>query len=88
MSWLNFDWTKLFEQFEKVVHKAEKLVHLKTGAEKRKFAIDCINALVDIPYVPERIEGWIIGLCVDLVIYLYNKWFGHDWINKTEVKNA
>jgi len=87
MSFLNFDWTKLFEKIVDVVHKAEELYRKKTGAEKRKFAINCINALVDVPYVPERIEGWIIGLCVDLVVYLYNKWFGHDWIKKVEVKD-
>jgi len=31
---------------------------------------------VDIPFVPEPLEGVLFGLLVDLVVHLYNRWWG------------
>lgn len=40
------------------------------GDEKKEFVVDLINAKIDVPYIPEIIEGQFIGLLVDLAVEL------------------
>ena len=44
-----------------------------SGTDKKKIAVSIINASIDIPYVPEYLEGIIIGFLVDWVVDLLNK---------------
>ncbi len=50
--------------------------------EKRDALVEIINRAFDIPYIPESIEGWIIGKGVDAAIAWLNKFKGADWLKK------
>jgi hypothetical protein len=68
-----------FSNIEDAVRQVETAFGSGRGEEKRKAAVALINAAVDIPFVPEPLEGVLFGLLVDLVVHLYNRWWGHDW---------
>ena len=55
---------------------------VRSGADKRRIAINIVNDLIDIPLIPESIEAKLIGLLIDLVIYAFNELFGHNWSDK------
>ena len=40
------------------------------GEDKKAWVVDLINSKVDVPYIPEVIEGEFIGLLVDLAVDL------------------
>ena len=40
------------------------------GADKKAWVVELINSKVDVPYIPEVIEGEFIGLLVDLAVDL------------------
>jgi len=71
-----------FVKVEEAVKQAELKFGGGEGINKRKFAIDVINAVVDVPFIPEFIEKEIIGLLVDFCVHFYNKWFTKQWIKK------
>ncbi len=50
------------------------------SADKKKLAVAVINALVDIPFLPESVEGMLIGWAIDAVISAFNKLLGHNWL--------
>ncbi len=53
---------------------------LKLSSEqKRKLAVDVINLLVNVPAIPEWLEGKIIGIIVDAVVEFANDAFGKAW---------
>jgi len=88
-------WTKIYDKCVKsfalivdAIEKAEKELGDGKGVDKRKLAIKIVNEIVDIPFVPETIEAWIIGLLVDFAVYLYNKWWGHRWLENRKVKES
>ena len=70
-----------FVKVEEAVKQAELKFPGGEGINKRKFAIDVINAVVDVPFIPEFIEKEIIGLLVDFCIWIYNRYFGKRWID-------
>ena len=55
-----------------------------TGAQKKELAVEVINALVDIPFLPEKLEGILIGWAIDAVIAALNKLVGKDWLAVSE----
>lgn len=61
------------------VEKVAPAVGGLTGEEKKKLAVDLINKAVDIPYLPEWVEGKILNIVIDLIIATINKWLGHAW---------
>ncbi len=56
-------------------------VRTLTGEDKKAVAVEMLNDIVDIPFIPEFVEGALIGWSIDLVIMLFNKYIGQDWIN-------
>lgn len=52
------------------------------GSQKRDLAVAIINKLVDIPWVPEALEGKIIGMAVDAIIAAFNRYLGKSWLGK------
>jgi hypothetical protein len=67
-----------------VVHKVEQIAQdIKlAGADKRALAVKVINLLVDIPYVPENVEAWVIGYAIDAIVAAFNKKLGKAWLAK------
>jgi hypothetical protein len=52
------------------------------GAEKKELAVAVINKLVDIPWVPESAEAYIIGLGIDAAVAALNRLLGTSWLEK------
>ncbi|MFA5162081.1 MAG: hypothetical protein WC421_07530 [Elusimicrobiales bacterium] len=52
------------------------------GADKKALAVAVLNALIDIPFLPESIEGMLIGWAIDAVVAALNKLVGKDWLGK------
>lgn len=65
---------EVFEQIIAGILLVEKEFAIETGEVKKQKAIDIINAMVDIPSVPEFIEAKIIEVVIDLVVYIFNKY--------------
>ncbi|GHV50481.1 hypothetical protein FACS1894216_02760 [Synergistales bacterium] len=49
-----------------LVLRAEKEMGGKSGEEKKRWVVNTLNAIIDVPCVPEWIEGAVIGYVVDL----------------------
>lgn len=49
------------------------------GTEKRELAVEIINRLIDIPYVPEAMESILIGFTIDAIVGAFNRKFGNSW---------
>lgn len=62
-----------------VIEMAARKFEGLTGPDKKKVLVKVINRLVDIPYVPENIEGWAIEMLIDQVISWINKVRGKKW---------
>jgi len=55
----------------KAVQMAEVLFpDAGSGAEKREWVVDTINAKLDIPFLSERQESLILGIIVDVIVDL------------------
>jgi len=52
-----------------------------TSKEKKQTAVKTLNWLIDIPVVPEWLEGKVIGVAIDAAVAALNK-FKHDWTEK------
>jgi len=76
---MNFQ--KWFIRIEQAIRDAEIKFGRGKGIDKRKFAIELINAIVDIPILPEFLEEKIIGLLVDFAVDIFNRKFGKRWID-------
>ena len=63
-----------FEQIIATIHLVENEFKKEPGETKKKKAIDIINKMVDIPVIPEFLEEKIIGLVIDLVVYIFNRY--------------
>lgn len=50
--------------------------------DKREIAVDTLNSLIDIPYMPEWLEGRVFGFAIDGAIQLLNRFVGKDWLSK------
>jgi len=79
-------WEKLKEIKKWVVEKVlwvERELKGKSGAEKREVVVRMLNDIIDLPWVPEWIEGYAIGWLVDFVCDALNRLLGHDWSGAT-----
>jgi hypothetical protein len=67
-----------------VVQRVETIgADLKLAGDKKKeLAVEVINALVDIPWVPEALEAQLIEFAIDAIVGAFNKKFGKDWLSK------
>jgi len=54
------------------------------GSKKKELAVIVINKLIDIPYIPETAEAYLIGFAIDAMIAVLNKKIGKDWLSKAK----
>ena len=64
----------LFQAICETVEQVEKEYIDVKGQDKKDIAINLINALVDIPVIPEKLEEKAISLLIDLVVFMFNKY--------------
>lgn len=82
-----FDPTALRRLYEVVyesvkdVESVSKIYGSLTGEEKKEVVVEILNESVNIPWFPEFLERVIFGLLIDIVVYVFNKIGGHDWLN-------
>ena len=62
------------------IEKTSEAIGVLTGEQKKRLAVLIINKIVDIPVIPEWIEGKIIEYIIDIMIGFFNKHFSHAWI--------
>ncbi len=46
----------------------------ESGEEKKQKVIEIINKIVDIPVIPEFLEEKILGVLIDLIVFIFNKY--------------
>lgn len=51
------------------------------GEGKREVAVAMLNEVIDIPFLPEFVEGALLGWSVDLAVDLFNRLGGQVWID-------
>jgi hypothetical protein len=61
---------KYFPQMRELILKAEDLYESGKGQEKKKYVVDKLNELINIPLLPEVIEGKLIGIVIDAMVYI------------------
>ena len=52
------------------------------GDKKKELAVEVVNSLVDIPWVPEALEAQLIEFAIDAIVGAFNKRFGKAWLSK------
>ena len=52
------------------------------STQKKDLAVEIINRFIDIPYVPENMEGILIGFTIDAIVGAFNRKFGKTWLTK------
>jgi hypothetical protein len=53
-----------------------------SSEEKKEVAVETINWMINIPYIPEGMEKMLWGMVVDISISLANNWLGRDWADR------
>ena len=51
-----------------------------SGEEKREAAIEILNDILDIPFMPEFVEASFIGWSIDILVTSFNRLGGNDWL--------
>ncbi len=84
---MRIDWKTALEQagqeIERVVCRTEwntDYTGTLTGPEKRRIAIELLNALIRLPFPLSLFQRLVFGVLIDLTVYLYNRWWGHKWV--------
>lgn len=65
-----------------VVNAVEEIAHELggvTGAQKKQAATEFLNEAIDIPLVPEFIEAWVFGFCIDQAVAKLNSLYQKTW---------
>jgi len=79
------DLQKAIELIPALIQQAEhEIKGESSGPERRKFVIDSVNAIIDLPFVPESVEETALGFIVDGIVTAFNKLFGKNWIKKVD----
>lgn len=52
-----------------------------SGEDKKAVAVEMLNDIIDIPFIPDFVEGSLIGWSVDLVVDVFNKLGGQTWLD-------
>jgi hypothetical protein len=75
------DAIKIVPEVIKKVEVVAKDVKM-AGAEKKELAVAILNILIDIPFVPEAMEGMIISFAIDAAVAALNRLFGKQWLTQ------
>lgn len=72
-------WEIVVEVITAIEKYSSEVEHL-TSHEKRSIAAQSLNALIDIPWVPEWMEAKVFDFAVDGAIQLFNSILGNSWL--------
>lgn len=68
----------LVVRFVEDLHRSGTIEKLR----KKSVAIELVNSLIDIPYVPEFVEDAIFSWLIDLTVEVLNKALGKLWVER------
>jgi len=73
-----------FNILPEVIRKVEEVsADVKiAGEQKKELAIYVLNRIIDVPWLPERVEAWLINMAIDAVIAALNRFLGKSWLSK------
>ena len=64
---------KWYEKVVELVQQAElKFLLPGSGISKKEFVVTALNALIDIPLIPEFVEAKLLDAAVELAVYIFN----------------
>jgi len=64
-----------YEKLVELIQQAEReFLTPKSGEEKKAFAVNALNSMIDVPFIPEFIEAKLLGAAIDLAVYIFNKY--------------
>jgi len=64
----------------KTIEEYSNTVGTISSEDKKAVATDLINDIIDIPWIPDFVEGALIGWSIDLVVNVFNKVGGQAWL--------
>lgn len=81
---------RLLDLFTDAIKIVEKIVadsgEAGLGKAKRDAVVDFLEKVIQVPFYLETIDGYVIGLIVDTIVGVLNKFFGKTWLK--DVPNA
>lgn len=63
---------QLIQEVVKLVESIASEFGGTTGKEKKEIAIQAIQSVIDIPFVPQGLEAWIYGFLIDQIVGALN----------------
>ncbi len=75
---------KVVQQVCIIVETYTNDVGILSSSAKIELAVEIINIIVDIPYIPEWLERKIFKVVVKKVVNYLNKKFGDEWLKKAK----
>lgn len=63
-----------------IIEEYSENVQQLSSEDKKAVAVEMLNDIIDIPWIPEFVEGALIGWSIDLVIEVFNKIGGNKWL--------
>jgi hypothetical protein len=86
MKALGIENVKSFQDAILLVPKVVKLVEeeqwILEAEDKKALAVEVINQLVDIPFLPEALEAQVFGVMIDVAVIVLNELIGKNWLEK------
>lgn len=76
---MNHNFKMDWEEVISAVVFAEERFGANKGSQKRRWAVQWLLNLINIPGLPRWAETWIFSQCVDLTVHLFNRLFTHQW---------
>lgn len=82
-----FDHQAVFEVYTiimdavKVIEEYSANIKPLTGEDKKAVAVELMNDIIDIPWIPEFVEAALISWSIDLVVEVFNKLGGKSWLD-------
>lgn len=74
--------TALLGVLPDVIKEVEIIGDKLSSADKKELAIEACLTWANCPVLPDSIERQLLGLIIDFVISLLNKWLGNEWLGK------
>lgn len=74
--------TEISKVIPDIIIEVETLGSALDSADKKKLAVEAVLKWANIKALPDVVERQVIGVIIDCIISLLNKWFGKDWISK------
>jgi len=79
---MTINWKEFYRRLLEKIREAEvDRVKYASSADKRQFVVDAIVGFLPSPWwLPMFVKRWVVGQIVDFAIFLFNRYWGKDWL--------